>query len=837
MAIGPPPLRTPMFVAGSTALSEPWQVWFSQITGNSGQDTTPILKGDANGVATANVVSSLKGGKPIAKVATTNDYNDLDNLPVIPDLENFAIDVTKLNALAKMPAAGGADTAMLVCFNEYGLDPVARFDNLGSPQNCVQDFILDGKATGDCIGDINYFVQQDLAPVASVETLVMWAQWFTPSAGGSADMTVLKPGINSVLKANIGSLPFSIAGYTSATALSISGLTGGSPNDEGFLAAAQLLAARGYKIGVAPVVIGVDPSTGATNWRGFFSWASTANFVTWLALYVSFVKHYFDMLNQANVPIEVFYIGTEMQSIATEASNAIWVDWVVALKGLADYVKGLSPNTRVVYASNWAEYGWGGTFRTDSIFTYQNIDCVGVDWYPPFSVEVTNDPISMQAGLKAEEQMDWYVDSSSQAERSILTSSRVGKTLLTQNSLNPCFGLKNLQGFWENNHYLLASSSTVAEATPLAGYDRNYNPNGVGSTMGTVPAFGLSTSLPAASSDEGIFPPPGLHDTWAQFDGTTVASFTLPTWSTNQYFYQVNFGFKIVAGSPSNGATLFNLANIIKASLDTGGGNMVLTVGTSTAIVLCAIDTNVHSITIRIDVAGNIVYIGIDGADEVAHALTSSPALTSAATMFVGGASGSTNKLQYNLYYLNIQESVGASTTYATTHGGIFYFDEPYCGVRTAWVPRMKPIRITETGVASVGGSCVEPNVFPSATLGSAAFQVPVFLDSFTQKYYRQWIAAGWTPTDVQGPFGSNFAYDEVEQAAGLKVIVDWLKELDFVESVCVYALDVRPFSTIQAIYKGRLFFIDAPLYLMSQTLNGKVAGGVAGNPNPNFLL
>lgn len=840
MPQSPPPLRTPMFDP-SGALSNAWQVWFSQLA-MGGQATVDItLEGDVVGEGSNTVqteVISLEGGKPIAKVATTNDYNDLDNKPdLIAELVGIEMDVTKINALARQPGAGGADSSMLVCFNEYGYDPVARFDSFGSPQNCVYDFINQGLGAGSCIGDINYVLLQDIAPCASVETLVMWAQWWTVSFGTDIDMTKVRPGINSTLAANIGSLPFNIAGYTSSTALQLPGLTGGSSNDEAFLAAAQLMAARGYKIGVAPVVIGVDTVGGGLQWRGYFSWGSTSDFTSWVAEYKTFVKHYFDLLNNANISIEVFYVGSEFQGLAQSATNAIWALWVAALQNIADYVKVGSPNTRVVYASNWAEYGWGATFRTDSIFTYTNMDCVGIDWYPPISLTETNDPISMQSGLKAGEQFDYYVDSSSQSERSILTSSRKGKTLLTQNVLNPVFGAKNLQGFWENNHYLLASSATAAEATPQDGYDRTYDPNGMGSVMSTIPAFGLSASLPAASSNEGTFPPPGLHETWAAFDGSTVASFTLPTWSTNQYFYEINFDFKVTASSPANGATLFNLANIIKASLNTSTSQVVLTVGTSAAFNLCVLDTAIHTITIRIDVVNLTAYVGIDGADPVAHTVTSSPALTSAATMFVGGASGSTSKLQYNLYKLQIFESVGSSTTYAHNYGGTFYFDEPYCGVRTAWSPKCRPIRITETGVATVGGSAVEPNVYPTQTLGSTAFLIPTFLDSFTLAIFKKWIGLGWTPVDVQGPYGSNFAYDEVQQAAALKIIVEWLSELEFVESVSVYAFDVRPFSTILSQYKGKLYYIDAPLYLLSQTLNGKLAGGVAGNPNPNYLL
>lgn len=168
------------------------------------------------------------------------------------------------------------------------------------------------------------------------------------------------------------------------------------------------------------------------------------------------------------------------------------------------------------------------------------------------------------------------------------------------------------------------------------------------------------------------------------------------------------------------------------------------------------------------------------------------------------------------------------------THGGSFYFDEPYCGVRTAWVPKMKPVSICETGFASIGGTAVEPNVVPGAVFGSHALTPPAWLDQLTKEKFLEWMALGWKPSDITGPYGSNFAFDEIGQALALMASVGWLKSLDFIARICVYAVDARPSAGMFAQYQGNnLFYIDAPLYKLSQTINGKLVGGVL---NPDDL-
>lgn len=750
----------------------------------------------------------------------------------------FAIYLLVTNTRAIPPqlqqGAAGADSVMFVGFDEFIYNPTAIFGADGSPLNCSYDKLINALPNNQCVGNINYTLKQDLSPCATVQTAVMWAQWWTVASGASTDMGGLQPAMNNITYGNLGSNNWSVNGVSAASSLKLPGKIGGTPDDGAFLAGAQLLAARGYKIGLVPVTIGIDvdagvANSGQTTWRGFFSWPDSTTFQTWCTKYQALVKHYFDMLNNAGIPIDIIYIGTEMQTLSISGSNAIWAIWVAALQSLADYVKTNSPNTKVTYAANWSEYGNGSNFRLDSLWTYKNIDYVGVDWYPPISVDTYDDSqTTFQANLRAGEQFDYIVDTSDNTQHSLATTRRKGKIGLAQTPVIAAQSQKDLHAFFFNNHYLSSNGTTQAEATPLPGYDRTYNPNGI-SVMGNVPAFGRSASLPKASGSFGMYPAPTLTDTWAQFDGSNVASLTLPTWSTNQYWVYLKFGFQITNASPTTFARLFRIPGVCECEIDISGGDQVkIGFGNSTEdfLNICAIDTNYHTVSVRFDVANLQVYLSVDGGAEVQHAVTHGLAFTSAATMYVAGYDTGNNKLQYNLYYLSLQYAVGSAATTAATHGGEFFFDESYCGVRTAWLPQQKQISICEVGFASMGGTGVEPNVFPVADYGTP-ITPPDWLDAFTKAKYKSWISLGWSPSALYGPYGSDFSFDEIGQATALYTTVSWLKSLPFVARICVYAVDARPSATMLAVYQGSLYYIDGPLYKLAQTINGKLVGGV----------
>lgn len=848
MQMGFPQLSSPLTDARTGVINQTWYQFLITLWNRTGgaqgsssaydPANVDITGGFINGTIIGNNTPALITGTTIT--ATVRFVGDLLGDVIGNVTGNVTGDVygNLIGVSLGVPGAGGADSLIFMSVDEFSYNPVALFGNDGAPFNCSYDKLILGKADIDCIGNINYTLTQDLAPCPSIRTCMLWCQWWTVAAGASIDMGIVQPAMNQATYDNLGVNTWSVDGITAAASLKLPNQIGGTSDDGAFLAAAQLLTARGYKVGICPVVMGINLDGGTANsqqiiWRGDFQWPDTPTFTTWLTNYITMVTHYFDTVNNAGIFVDVIYLASEMQDLTINGSDAIWDLWIAALQGLADYVKGLSPNTVITYAANWKEYGVGGNFRLDSMWTYSNIDNVGVDWFPPFAVEENNTAMVLQQGLRSGEQMDWTVDSSDNTERAITTTNHDGKVGLLQTPILPPQGNKNLSGFYYNYHYILSGGSTQAEATPLAGYDRTYNPLGL-SLMTNVPAFGISASLPPASGVFGNFPAPAVQDTWAEFNGVDVAQLTLPTWSDTQYWYYFDFDFQITDASPTTFARLFRIPDVLECLIDIGGGNKVkLAFGPTISadyVDLCDIDTNYHTVTVRLDVANLIAYISVDGAPETTNAVADAVALDTAATMYVAGYDASNNQLQYNLYYLLIKEAIGTTSTTIANYGGTFWFDEPYCGVRTAWTPQLKPIMISQTGVASLGGSPVEPNVAPNADYGTTV-TLPGWLDSFTRTKMEEWFALGWNPTEIYGAYGSNFSFNEIDQAKALTVLIDWMKSADFIDRVCVYGLDARPAATILAEYLGTLFYVDGPLYKLSQVINGKLAGGVL-NPD-----
>lgn len=601
----------------------------------------------------------------------------------------------------------GADSVMFVGFDEFIYNPIALFGADGSPFNCSYDVLFKGLPPNQAKGNINYTLAQDLAPCASVRTCVMWQQWWTVASGPNMDMTQLQPGINHNVITNLGTTTWSVNGVQPADALLLQGKIGGTADDTAYLLGAQLIAARGYKIGIAPVAIGVDtdPLNPSTSWRGYFAWDSTADFSSWLTKYDAFVKHAFDVLNNAGIPVDIVYVGSEMQAITTSATDAIWDLWIAELENLAAYIKAQSPSTKVTYAANWSEYGNGGNFRLDSLWTCSNIDYVGVDWYPPIAITPNDDYNEFTANLRAGEDMDFFVDSSDNTQRSILTCSRMGKVGLLQNSMLPPQGIKNLHGFYYNNHYLLSGGDTQAEATPLPGYDRTYNPNGLG-IMTNVPGFGLSSNLPAASGDFGSYPGAGLYDTWAQFSATASdTSFTLPIYSGNQDFQYINLTFAIGA-SPANGGRLFRTidqaGNVLEAFANTSTQKVMLNVN-GALIALCALDTLKHSVQIKIDVVDGVTYTSADGGAQT-QTLTSDPLiLPSGGVMFIASSDGIDNALAFNLYNLQIYLTIASVVVFVKA---ITQMQAGGWGGRRygSFIGRETPVTITRYTQLQLGG-------------------------------------------------------------------------------------------------------------------------------------
>jgi hypothetical protein len=97
--------------------------------------------------------------------------------------------------------------------------------------------------------------------------------------------------------------------------------------------------------------------------------------------------------------------------------------------------------------------------------------------------------------------------------------------------------------------------------------------------------------------------------------------------------------------------------------------------------------------------------------------------------------------------------------------GGRFWFDDTYCGIRTAWTPSLKPWMVTSFGYSSVRGSAVDPQTRVQVILSPSATRVPAWYEEF-ESVKHSLFYGNWKVWDIQGPYGSDFAIDDIYQAS-----------------------------------------------------------------------
>jgi hypothetical protein len=116
--------------------------------------------------------------------------------------------------------------------------------------------------------------------------------------------------------------------------------------------------------------------TGAAEWR-----------------YRRFILHHAKLAEIAG-GVDAFIIGSELRGVTTARDSATTFPAVEALRSLASDVRDLlGVGATITYAADWSEYSGhrpdDGSddvfFHLDPLWADENIDVVGVDWYPPLT--------------------------------------------------------------------------------------------------------------------------------------------------------------------------------------------------------------------------------------------------------------------------------------------------------------------------------------------------------------------------------------------------------------------------------------------------------------------
>lgn len=292
---------------------------------------------------------------------------------------------------------------------------------------------------------------------------------------------------------------------------------GGTPSDASVLQAIAELKARGYRVGLYPFILMDVPhgnalpdpygeaSQAAYPWRGrislhpaagepgtpdktsgatpqvdaFFGAAAPADFgvssgvpsysgpAEWS--YRRFILHHAKLAALAG-GVDVFVIGSEMRTLTTARDGAASYPAVAALCDLAADVRGmLGSETKLSYAANWSEYGGhqpqDGSgdvfFHLDPLWADDNIDAVGIDFYPPLTDwrdgvthldrELSNsihDSAYLEGRIEAGEAYDFYY--ASEGDRAAQT-----RTPITDGAHSEpwIYRAKDVANFWSRAHH------------------------------------------------------------------------------------------------------------------------------------------------------------------------------------------------------------------------------------------------------------------------------------------------------------------------------------------------------------------------------------------------
>ncbi|WP_290752243.1 glycoside hydrolase TIM-barrel-like domain-containing protein [Henriciella sp.] len=239
--------------------------------------------------------------------------------------------------------------------------------------------------------------------------------------------------------------------------------------------------------------------------------------------YRHFILHHARLAEEAG-GVEAFLLGSEMQALSRlrdETGAFPFVDELVALAGEVRAI--LGETTKISYAANWTEYGayvpadgsGDVLFPLDVLWACEDIDFVGVDWYPPIGdwrdgndhldalagYDGPEDEAYLRSQLQGGEAYDWYYASEAaraQQVRSPIMDEAHGEAWV--------FRQKDILNWWSSAHHERPAGTRNAAPT---GWSPGLKPVRL-MELG-FPAVDLGTNAPNLFHDpksaESAFPP------------------------------------------------------------------------------------------------------------------------------------------------------------------------------------------------------------------------------------------------------------------------------------------------------------------------------------------
>lgn len=366
--------------------------------------------------------------------------------------------------------------------------------------------------------NIDVSLDQLAQDMPGVETVSLVSAWFGDDLR-CGDCTI-RPGVEIAAK-ETRPLIWQAGGVTRAGAHVVSVIEdapafGGTPCDDSIVEALASLKARGLRVGLNPFVLMDIPPGNALGqpafpWRGriscdpsvadksaavtsqvaaFFGAATAGDFSVSSGViactapdwgYRRFILHHAHLAALAG-GVDFFLIGSELPGLTKLRDEVGAFPAVDALRALAADVRAvLGPATQITYGADWSEYnghqpqdGSGDVFfHLDPLWADDNIDAVGIDWYPPLTdwrdgdahadralAARIHDPAFLQSRIEGGESYDWYYASDEDRAaqtRTPITDGAYGKPWI--------YRAKDVRRFWSEPHFDRPGGVESAEST------------------------------------------------------------------------------------------------------------------------------------------------------------------------------------------------------------------------------------------------------------------------------------------------------------------------------------------------------------------------------------
>lgn len=409
----------------------------------------------------------------------------------------------------------------------YGTQPVRQhyFPNIETPENTHT-------STGRSDMLVSLDQLEDDLPLA--RNVALTVGWFGDDL--RAGICKIRPGVETREKET---RPYSwrVNGLDRGEAMLISGGDigapnyGGTPSDRAVVEGIREMNARGMQVTMSPFLFmdvpegnGLPDPYGASEqapfpWRGrmtevdgraetrtalerFLGQARADDFeldgdeVVWRGPsddygFRRFVLHQAQLAKAAG-GVEAFLVGSEMRGVTRLRDEAGQFPFVEGLITLAEDVRTvLGPECKISYAADWTEYGaytpGDGSrdvlFPLDAFWGHEDVDFVGVDWYPPAGdwrqgddhldalagFSGADDPAYLLSQMTGGEAYDWFYASA--ADRADQTRTPIVDSAHGEHWV---FRQKDLLGWWGASHHerpqgarAEASTGWVAGSKPI----------------------------------------------------------------------------------------------------------------------------------------------------------------------------------------------------------------------------------------------------------------------------------------------------------------------------------------------------------------------------------